>query len=164
MKLLSLVVSDEATLNGPAGALTAELKTRVPGLTTVRLDPRSTLDEVKAAVAAAKDADAVFLSLFVRARSGQGPVAVPEPAVAAVPQLLAGGKPVVAVAFGSPYLLRDFPDLSTYVCAWGTQDVMQTAVVKALFGEAAFEGKLPVSIPGLAKRGDGIAKAASPAR
>jgi beta-N-acetylhexosaminidase len=163
-KLLSLVVSDEATLNGPAGALTAELKSRVPGLTTVRLDPRSTGDEVKAAVAAAKDADAVILSLFVRARSGQGPVAVPEPAKAAVPQLLASGKPVVAVAFGSPYLLRDFPGLSTYVCAWGTQDVMQKAAANALFGEAAFEGKMPVSIPGLAERGAGIAKAASPAR
>ena len=163
-KLLSLVVSDEATLNGPAGVLTAELSSRVPGLATVRLDPRSTLDEVTAAVAAGKDADAVLLSLFVRARSGQGPVAVPEPARAAVSQLLAGGRPVVAVAFGSPYLLRDFPDLSTYVCAWGTQDVMQKAAAKALFGEAGLEGKLPVSIPGLARRGDGIAKAAAPAR
>ena len=103
--------------------------------------------------------DAVFLSLFVRARSGQGPIAVPETARAAIPLLLAAGKPVIAVAFGSPYLLRDFPDLQTYVCAWGAQEVMQKAVAAALFGEAAFEGKLPVSIPGLAKRGDGIAKA-----
>lgn len=159
-KLLSLLVSDEATLNGPAGALTAELKARVPLVRTVRLDPRSTADDVKAAVDAAKETDAILLSLFVRARSGQGAVVVPEPAKAAIPQLLALGKPTVAVSFGSPYLLRDFPDLPTYVCAWGIQDVMQTAAAKALFGEAPFEGKLPISIPGLAKRGDGIAKAA----
>lgn len=159
-RLLSLVVSDEATLNGPAAALTSELKTRVPLVRTVRLDPRSNPDEVKAAVDAATESDVVLLSLFVRARSGQGPVAVPEPAKAAISRLLALGKPVVAVSFGSPYLLRDFPDLPTYVCAWGAQEVMQRAAAKALFGEAAFEGKLPVSIPGLAKRGDGIAKPA----
>ncbi|HQR45136.1 MAG TPA: glycoside hydrolase family 3 N-terminal domain-containing protein [Thermoanaerobaculia bacterium] len=163
-KLLSLVVADEATLNGPAGSLTAELKARVPSVRTLRLDPRSTPDEVRAAVDAAKQADAVLVSLFVRARSGQGPVTVPESAKSAVPQLLALGKPVAAVAFGSPYLLRDFPDLPTWICAWGSQDVMQKAAAKALFGEAAFEGKLPVSIPGLARRGDGIAKAALPSK
>lgn len=163
-KLLSLVVADEATLSGPAGTLTAELKSRVPLVKTLRLDPRSTPDEVKAAVDAARESDAVLVSLFVRARSGQGPIAVPESAKAAVPLVLALGKPVAAVAFGSPYLLRDFPDLPTYVCAWGMQDVVQKAAAKALAGEAGFEGKLPVSIPGLAKRGDGIAKAASPAK
>ena len=160
-KLLSLVVADEATLTGPAGTLTAELKTRVPGVKTLRLDPRSTPEEAKAAVDAAKEADVVLVSLFVRARSGQGPVTVPESAKSAVPQILALGKPVAAVAFGSPYLLRDFPDLPTYVCAWGMQDVMQKAAAKALVGETGFEGKLPVSIPGLAKRGDGISIAAS---
>jgi len=160
-KLLSLVVSDEATLAGPAGALGVEVKKRHRDVTALRLDPRSTADESAAAVDAAKGADAVLVSLFVRARSGQGPIAVPEAAKAAIPRLLGLGKPVVVVSFGSPYLLRDFPDLPTYVCAWGMQDVMQKAAAKALVGETGFEGKLPVSIPGLAKRGDGISKAAS---
>jgi beta-N-acetylhexosaminidase len=157
-KLLSLVVSDEATLKGPDGPLAAGLKVRIPAIRTVRLDPRSTPDEVKAAVDAASQSDAVLLSLFVRARSGQGPITVPEAARAAIPQILALGKPAVAISFGSPYLLREFPALKTYVCAWGAQEVVQKAAAAALFGEAAFEGKLPVSIPGLAKRGDGIAK------
>ncbi len=155
-KLVSLVVADEATLKGPAGALTAELKARVPAVRTVLLDPRSSPDEVKAAVEAAREADNVLLSLFVRARSGQGPITVPEPAKSAIPQVLAFSKSLVAVSFGSPYLLRDFPGLQTYVCAWGAQEVMQKAAVAALFGETAFEGKLPVTIPGLARRGDGI--------
>jgi len=124
----------------------------------VRLDPRSTPDEVAAAVAAAKESDAVLLSLFVRIRSGQGAISVPEPGKAGVAAILALGKPVVAVSFGSPYLLRELPSLETYVCAWGTQDVMQSAAAAALFGETSFEGKLPISIPGLAMRGDGIAK------
>ncbi|MGE5347368.1 MAG: glycoside hydrolase family 3 protein [Acidithiobacillales bacterium] len=155
-KLLSLVVADEPTLKGPAEALTTDLKSRVPAVRTVLLDPRSTPDDVKIAVAASTETDVVLLSLFVRARSGQGPIAVPQPALVAIPQVLTTGKPVIAVAFGSPYLLRDFPGLKTYVCAWGAQEVMQKAAAAALFGEAAFGGRLPVTIPGLARRGDGI--------
>jgi beta-N-acetylhexosaminidase len=159
-KLLSLVIADEASLNGPTGPLAADLKARVPSVKTVRLDPRSTPEETQAAVEAARDADVILVSLFVRTRSGQGKVTVPQAGRDALPPILALGKPVVAVSFGSPYLLRDFPDLPTYLCAWGGQDVGQAAAVQALFGETAIGGKLPITIPGLAKRGDGIAKAA----
>jgi beta-N-acetylhexosaminidase len=162
-KLLSLVIADEATKNGPASTLGTEIKARVPAAKTVTLDPRSTPEETRAAVEAAKDADAVLVSLFVRTRSGLGKITVPEAGRTAIPQLLALGKPVVVVSFGSPYLLRDFPDLRTYLCAWGGQDIAQGAAVQALFGESAIGGKLPISIPGLAKRGDGIEKPAAPA-
>jgi beta-N-acetylhexosaminidase len=162
VRLLSVVVADEPTLTGPAGTLDKELQARVPGLKSVRLDTRSTPDESKAAADAAKDADAVLLSLFVRARSGQGRFVIPDAARSAIPALLASGKPVVAVAFGSPYLLRDFPGLPTYLAAWGSQDVVQIAAVRALFGEAAIEGHLPITIPGLAKRGDGIPRPVAP--
>jgi beta-N-acetylhexosaminidase len=157
-KLVSLVVADEASLNGPSGPLAAELKARASSVKTVRLDPRSTPEETKAAVDAARDADAILVSLFVRTRSGQGKISVPEAGRNALAQVLALGKPVVTVSFGSPYLLRDFPDLPTYLCAWGGQDVAQTAAVQALFGETSIGGKLPITIPGLAKRGDGISK------
>jgi beta-N-acetylhexosaminidase len=159
-KLLSLVIADEASLNGPSGPLATDLKARVPSVKTVRLDPRSTPEETKAAVEAAKDADVILASLFVRTRSGQGKITVPEAGRNALAQVFALGKQVVAVSFGSPYLLRDLPDLPTYLCAWGGQDVSQTATVQALFGETAIGGRLPITIPGLAKRGDGIAKAA----
>ena len=161
-KLLSLVVADEASRNGPGGPLGAEVKARVPSARTVTLDPRSTPEETRAAVEAAKDADVVLVSLFVRTRSGLGKITVPEAGRTAIPQLLALGKPVVVVSFGSPYLLREFPDLKTYLCAWGGQDIAQVAAVQALFGESAIGGKLPITIPGLAKRGDGIVKPASP--
>jgi beta-N-acetylhexosaminidase len=161
-KLLSLVIADEASLNGHAGPLAADLKARVPSVKTVRLDPRSTPEETKAAVEAVKDSDVVLVSLFVRTRSGQGKITVPEPGRNALAQILAFGKPVVAVSFGSPYLLRDFPDLPTYICAWGGQDVSQAAAVQALFGETAIGGRLPITIPGLAKRGDGISKPVAP--
>jgi beta-N-acetylhexosaminidase len=160
-KLLSLVVADEATKNGPAVPLGAEVKARVASAKMLTLDPRSTPEETRAAVEAAKGADAILVSLFVRTRTGLGKIAVPEAGRTAIPQLLALGKPVIVVSFGSPYLLRDFPDLQTYLCAWGGQEIAQVAAVQALFGESAIGGKLPITIPGLAKRGDGIEKPAS---
>ncbi len=50
----------------------------------------------------------------------------------------------------------------TYVAAYGGQPVTQVAAARALFGEAAFSGRLPVTIPGAAARGDGIQKPAVP--
>jgi hypothetical protein len=65
---------------------------------------------------------------------------------------------VVAVSFGTPYLLRDLPDLPTYLAAYGGQPDEQVAAARALFGEAPITGHLPVTIPGLAPRGTGIQK------
>jgi beta-N-acetylhexosaminidase len=67
---------------------------------------------------------------------------------------------VVAVSFGSPYLLRDMPALTTYLCAYGPQALVQSAAVRALYGEEAIEGRLPVTIPGVAPRGTGLRKEA----
>lgn len=127
----------------------------------VRLDPRSTCEEAEAAVAAARGSEVVLASLFVRARSGAGKIAVPESGRKALSELLEGDArdaPVVAVSFGSPYLLSEFPGLQTYICAYGTQEIVQEAVARALFGEAPLDGRLPVTIPGLAPRGSGYVK------
>ena len=74
-----------------------------------------------------------------------------------IAQLVAGAR-VVAVSFGSPYVLRELPRLPTYLCAWGAQPDMQVAAARALFGEAPITGRLPVTIPDLAPRGTGIQK------
>jgi hypothetical protein len=57
---------------------------------------------------------------------------------------------------GNPYLLRKFPDVKAYLTTYSTTSTSETALAKALFGEIAIGGRLPVSIPGLAKYGDGI--------
>jgi len=73
------------------------------------------------------------------------------------------GKPVILVALGSPYLLRSFPTAGAYLATYSTVAPSETAAVGALFGEVPIQGRLPVTIPGLAKYGDGIQLAARPA-
>jgi beta-N-acetylhexosaminidase len=106
-------------------------------------------------VAAAENADVVILALAVRVRSGAGSIAVPAAARDLV-QAVAAKRPVIAISFGTPYLLREIPATGTYICAYGIQPVMQEAVAAAMFGETPFEGRLPVSIPSSYPRGHGV--------
>ena len=101
-----------------------------------------------------------LISFFVRFQSGRGRIALPELAKPALEKIRQSGTRIVGVSFGTPYLLRELPDLATYAVAYGGQPVMQAAAVRALFGEAGFSGRLPVTIPGVAARGEGIQRPA----
>jgi hypothetical protein len=153
-RVVIVTVSDFPEVLSPLPDFEREMRKRLTAPPQTFLVDSRTLDAGPIA-AAAKDADVVIFALAVRARSGSGSIAVPE----AARTLLAGiQKPVIAVSFGTPYLLREIPTAGTYVCAYGVQPVVQLAAVQALFGEAPVSGKLPVTIPGLAARGTGIAK------
>jgi beta-N-acetylhexosaminidase len=71
-------------------------------------------------------------------------------------QLLAGKVPVMLVALGNPYLVRGFPNVSSYLATYSPTPTSEASLAKALFGEIAITGHLPVTIPGVAKYGDGI--------
>ena len=63
--------------------------------------------------------------------------------------------PSVVVALRLPYDLAAFPEVKTYLCTYSILEPSMQALAKALFGQAEFEGKLPVSIPGLYSLGHG---------
>jgi beta-N-acetylhexosaminidase len=62
----------------------------------------------------------------------------------------------VVVAVGNPYLASDFPAIQNYVCTFSNANVSEISAVKALFGEIAIRGHLPVTVPNVAQRGAGI--------
>ena len=62
----------------------------------------------------------------------------------------------MAVSFGSPYLLREFPIIDAYLCLYRNQPQGQATAVEAIYGEIDVTGKLPVTIPGAAAAGTGI--------
>jgi len=68
----------------------------------------------------------------------------------------------VVLAMGNPYTVQDFPAIQNYLCAFSNASVSETAAVKAIFGEIPISGHLPVTIPGVASRGDGLERAARP--
>jgi beta-N-acetylhexosaminidase len=74
-----------------------------------------------------------------------------------IQSLIATKKPVALLALGNPYLLRTFPDVAAYLTTYSSVPDAEVSAVKSLYGEISVSGKLPVTIPGLAKYGDGIA-------
>jgi len=101
------------------------------------------------------------VSAFVPPRSGAGEVAVPEALARFISESQAGHATVV-VSLGNPYLLSSFPELGTYLLAWGPREVSQQAAARALLGLNAISGTLPVSIPPLHGLGEGLRRPAVP--
>lgn len=145
-----VVISEFNEATNPLPELEAELKTRAKTQTVI-IDARTRADELPAL-----DADVILLAFTLRAVSGMSRLRLPDPARQLVASLPADK--VVAISFGSPYVLRDLPTLRTYFCAYGVQPVMQRAAAAALYGERAIGGRLPVTIPGLHARGEGLSK------
>jgi beta-N-acetylhexosaminidase len=156
-RVFQLVVSDVD--RGVGADLNRELKSRLESPPEMAvLDARSNAADAAAVLESASRADVVLLALFARFQSGRGSIALPRAAKEALERLPASGPRVVAVSFGSPYVLRELPGLQTYLCAWGSQTDMQVAAARALFGEVPITGRLPVTIPDLAPRGTRIQK------
>lgn len=63
---------------------------------------------------------------------------------------------LIVTSFGTPYLIQAFPEVPTYLAAYHNSSLMQQAVVGALLGYSAINGRLTITIPGVADRGTGI--------
>src|SRR3989441_10230129 len=124
---------------------------------TIVLDDRSADAEVKKALDYAGKADIVIVSMYGRVRTGQArSVALPEPGMKALNELIDRTAPLIGISFGNPYLLLSVPKLQTYLVAYGDMPSLQEAAAEALVGKIDITGRLPISLPGLYARGTGI--------
>ena len=57
------------------------------------------------------------------------------------------------IALGNPYVAQNFPTVQNYICTYSNASTSELSAVKVLFGELQPQGKLPVSLPGIAQRG-----------
>jgi beta-N-acetylhexosaminidase len=145
----------------PAGNLEGEIRSRVDSLASVRMDTRFVrADTVK--LPSPDSYDVAIAAIFVRVADRKGSIGLPDDQAAVVDRLLAAGKPVIVACFGSPYLAQRFPSAKTWIAAFSTVDVAQWAMGRALFGQTAVGGRLPVNIPGVAALGAGLDLPAQP--
>ncbi len=145
----------------PSATLESEIRWRVDALKSLRADTQfvnvSTLKPPPV-----DSYDIAIVALFVRVADRKGNVGFPDDQRAFVNQMLASGKPCVVLAFGSPYLISSFPGAKSWIGEFSTNDVSQRSAVRALFGQTAIKGRIPVTVPDTAKRGDGMQVAANP--
>ena len=127
-------------------------------VTPARVDNRTTSAEYDV-IAAIDSIDAVVISAYVSPQEYAGTVGAEPRFSRFVQQLAAARRPVIAVSFGSPYLLSFFPAVHAYMLAWGGAPVSQIAAAEALLGLQPITGKLPVTIPSQHRYGEGIVRA-----
>lgn len=136
--------------------LDPEIRRRVPQAQILKADPRTTSDEYAQIFAAAQKAETLVIAPFVKRAALKGTVALPPAQTRFVLQLLGLGKPCAVIAFGSPYLLRQFPNAPVYAVTYAIEEVAQYAAARALFGEIKMQGRLPVNMPDLFTIGAGL--------
>jgi beta-N-acetylhexosaminidase len=147
----------EGTNSVEGAAFSAEIRRRFPQAIVIRADSMMSAAAIDAAFARGAPAERYVVAAFASVAPNRGGVALGGALPNLTGDLIATKKPVVFVALGNPYLLRNFPDVAAYVATYSTVPPSEIAAVKALLGEMPVAGKLPVSIPGFAKVGDGIA-------
>jgi beta-N-acetylhexosaminidase len=139
------------------GSLVATMRASGVRFDTAYLQENSLAEQVATARKVANNADIVIVGLYGRVRSGaRASVGIPENGAAILRELLASNKKVIGVSFGNPYLLNSFPEMKTYVVAYGDMPSLQRAAARSILGTQDITGKLPITLPGLHPRGTGI--------
>jgi beta-N-acetylhexosaminidase len=139
------------------GAAIRAGRARTNGNETIlaKIGPGATRDVLDSLSRAADASDIVVIATYVRRVEGEGRFAVPQQ-VAAWIDAVARKRKTVVVAFGNPYVLRQFPGVNSYMVTYSVGDDLERGAAGALLGEQRITGKVPVSLPGFFKAGDGI--------
>ena len=165
-QLLVVIISDDVRLEA-GHLLEREIKLRVPDANVIHTDPQLAGVMTPSAVQAAGQSSKVVVAVYasptagkmVKTESGvKNSLSLADDSAALLRQVLhAAAAKTVVVAVGNPYLAKDFPEVQNYLCTFSAAQVSEVSAAKALFGETEIHGRLPVSIPGIAPRGAGLA-------
>jgi beta-N-acetylhexosaminidase len=125
------------------------------GVQVARIGPAVTAQALDSIGRLAGDASTVIVTAYVRRVEGEGRFAVPQ-AIASWIDDMSTRRRVIVVAFGNPYLIRQFPRVGTYMVTYGVSDDLERAASRAILGLGRISGRSPVSLPGAFRAGDGI--------
>jgi beta-N-acetylhexosaminidase len=174
-RVVAVLFSDDVRTDS-GRAFGREFRAHVPDARVLYVDPRIASGMSGDVLQAVNEAQTVVAAVYVVPTAGK----VASPPAAGAPgsptqgamknsvsladatgellqQLLnRAAEKTVVVAVGNPYLASDFPAIQNYVCTFSNANVSEISAVKALFGEIAIRGHLPVTVPNVAQRGAGI--------
>ena len=138
-----------------------ELRQRIPDVKIIYADNRTSGVMMESVTSAVLDAKAVVVAVYAAPSAGRGTAGLRSGTGALLDRVLKiAGSKTAMFAMGNPYVALSYPLVQTYFCTFSNAVTSETAAVKALFGEIALKGKLPVTLPKIAERGTGIERAA----
>ena len=138
--------------------LSQEVKRRIPIVKSTLIDTRTRKTEIEKIIAKADAFQAIIIGVFVKWGSYKGTLKLPDTTAQLLEAVFKINKPMPVIAFGTPYILFQIPEVPSYLCAYQTDSLAVRAAIRAVFGEIPLTAKLPVSIPGFYRRGYGLEK------
>jgi beta-N-acetylhexosaminidase len=164
-RLVTVIFSDDMRMES-GRAFERALRMRVPDANVIYVDPRTAGAMSKEVLTTVQQAQAVIAAVYVVPTPGK--MANSVGLVDATGNLLQSlvtsvGDKMIVVAMGNPYVAADYSAIQNYICTFSNASVSEISAVKALFGEIAIRGHLPVTIPNIAQRGAGIERPAQAA-
>jgi beta-N-acetylhexosaminidase len=148
----------------PSRMVIPALKARWPNTDAVEVSDRATPSELDLVRSMAANYDAMVAGVFVRASSGSGRLDLAPQVVRLLQDLSRGSErraqPFVAMFFGNPYAPMFVPEVPSMLLTYDLSDYAEESAVRALAGEIAIGGKLPIGLPGLFPLGHGLTRAA----
>ena len=148
----------------PSRTFIPELRARWRNVTAVEVSDHTSQAELELVEASAGRYDAVVASVFVRAASFSGRLDL-APAVVRLLRGVARGaarrdQPFVTVFFGNPYVATALPELPAMLLTYDLYDLAEASAVRAVAGEAAIGGRLPITLGDGFPAGHGLTRAA----
>lgn len=137
------------------GSFRAALNRYHPSVSFHLYDDRTSDRELEQALASAQRSDLVILGSFLPLSTGS-PLSFSRDQRRFVNRLEALDKPSVLISFSTPYVLAEMPDADVHLLSWTSLGEHSEATAAALFGASKVGGRLPISLPGLYERGDGL--------
>jgi beta-N-acetylhexosaminidase len=174
-RVVAVLFSDDVRSDS-GRAFGRELRAHVPDARLLYVDPRIAAGMSGDVLKAVNEAQTVVAAVYVVPTAGKvasspaagapgspaqeamkNSVSLADATGELLQKLLDGAaEKTVVVAVGNPYLASDFPAIQNYMCTFSNANVSEVSAIKALFGEIAIRGHLPVTVPNVAQRGAGI--------
>ena len=106
--------------------------------------------------------DGIVVGVYVRTTSGSGRLDLAPPVATLLQDLAkcsdARNQPIVDAFFGNPYVPMSVPEVPAMLVTYDFSDSSEEAAVRAIAGEIAITGRLPIALPGLFPIGHGLTR------
>jgi beta-N-acetylhexosaminidase len=150
-----VTVTDEPNLQLGDGLL-GVLEPNVRSVALSHLWNESSPNAVSRITSEAQSADVIVLGIYLSVGSWKGQLGFSPELQRFFDAIASLKKHVVTITFGDPYVIEKLPTADAILATYTGVRKAEEAVGNALLGKAEIQGKLPVTIPGKFKRGDGI--------
>lgn len=137
--------------------ISKQLEARGGLVDTIQINKDLSVDELNLIIQKAPEYEYLFINLFMIPTWGAGTL-IPNKSLMRLLNfgILTSARKVIITSFGDPFGFYYFPASDTFLCTYDCTIQSQLVAIQGWFGEIPINGKIPVSIPGMFQRGDGI--------